>query len=229
MNQFTKCVRQNTDRGIYRTLIQLRRIIQRDIVHRNVVRHVFETGWEFFRKRHQEELLIPFGRALAWSYVLNNRQTDAVHLLRLIQEGGSPFRWSTRILSQQPIQPIRELLEELVPEENSVDRKHISLDLDYPLVEIKRKFKQGVFRLSHIEQSTVLKDGILFRKDSIVMRKMPPYQQRFHPQHTFHYAFFRHSSAGHETMNRDVIQILAHGPTESYVRGGGTGLGSRNL
>ncbi|KAJ6026388.1 uncharacterized protein N7446_005011 [Penicillium canescens] len=224
---FAKYIRLKTDRGIYQVLIQLGRIIRRDIVHRDVVRHVFETGWEVFRQRHQEELLIPFGRAIAWSYVLNNRQADAVCLLQLIQKGEPPFGWSEKF-AQPPIQPIRELLGQLVSEENGVDRKYISSDLDHPLVEIKRKSNSSASCLNHIEQSALLKDGILFRENSIVMRKSTPYPPRVSSKHMFHYNLFRHGSISNETMNRDVMKALAHQPTDSYA-GGGQHRSLRNL
>lgn len=125
-------------------LIQLSQIIRQDIVHRDIVRHIFETGWEIFRQRHQEELLIPFGRALAWSYVLNERQADAICLLQTIQKGEPPFEWSTRTSSQLPTQPISELLDQLVSEEKGVDRMYINSDLDHPLVEIHGKSKPSL-------------------------------------------------------------------------------------
>jgi hypothetical protein len=57
---FAKYIHLRTDWEIYNVLIQLGQIIRRDIVHRDIVRLIFETGWEIFRQRHQEELLIPF-------------------------------------------------------------------------------------------------------------------------------------------------------------------------
>ena len=160
---FSRYARLKTDRAIYKVLIQLKWIIQRDIIHRDLVRSIFEAGWKLFREKHREELLIPFGRALAWSFVLDDRESDAIRLLRLIQKGDPPFGWSTSTLSQLPIQPIGELLKQLLAEENSDGTKHVYPDLDLPLVEIKRKSKQSA---SHIilndnERTTLLRDGIL--------------------------------------------------------------------
>lgn len=185
---FVKCRRLKPNRGIYRALIQLRQIIQRDIVQRDVVRYVFETGWELFRQKNQEELLIPFGRALAWSYVLDDRQADAVCLLQLILEGKPPFGWSRREISLPPIQPIRQLLEQLVSEGNEVDTKYISPFMDSRLVEIKIRSKEKDPFLNNIEQANLLKDGILFRKNSIVMRSKPYSLLTYHrhiPRHAF--------------------------------------------
>jgi hypothetical protein len=75
------------------------------------------------------------------------------------------------------------------------------------LVEIKGKSKQSTLYLNHIEQRTLLKDGILFRKNSIVMRKTKTYPLRTYPQHMFHSGFFRRGSICNETMNRDVMKL----------------------
>ena len=37
-------------------------------IRREIVEDVFIMGWELFRTRNLEELLLPLGRALAWSY-----------------------------------------------------------------------------------------------------------------------------------------------------------------
>ncbi|KAJ5730162.1 uncharacterized protein N7483_004670 [Penicillium malachiteum] len=176
---FAKYISVKAECRIFEILVQLRGVIRRDIVQRDVVRDIFETGWKFFRQRSQEEPLIPFGRALAWSYVLHNRQPDAVNLLDLIQKGDPPFRQSIEISSQTLIQPVRELYEKLVSGKNGVDRQYISSDPDYPLVEIKRKINRksraSALHLNDTEQGTFSNAGILFRKNSIVMRKRRPY------------------------------------------------------
>lgn len=82
--------------------MQLKRVIQRDIISRDLAR----CNEDFLEKRHLEELLIPFGRTLAWSFVLDNHKSDAVSLLRLIEGALPSFGWSPKILSQVPIQPV---------------------------------------------------------------------------------------------------------------------------
>jgi hypothetical protein len=216
---FAQYLYPRTDWGTYRVLIQLSQIIRRDIVHRDIVRHIFETGWEMFRQRHQEELLIPFGKALAWSYVLNERRADAICLLQLIQKGEPPFGWSTRTSSQQPIQPIRELLDQLVSEENGVDRMYISSDLDHPLVEINGYSKLS---LNDKERAILLRDGIIFRETSIVMRKRKPCPPRASSKtmvpSSLRYTLYRYRGRTcNETMNRDAVEALAHQPPSSYA------------
>ena len=174
------------------------------------MRSIFEAGWKLFRQKHQEELLIPFGRALAWSFVLDDRESDAIRLLRLIQKGDPPFGWSTSTLSQLPIQPIGELLKQLLAEENSDGTKHVYPDLDLPLVEIKRKSKQSA---SHIilndnERTTLLRDGILFRDQSIVVRySRQPRPQKMHPFHRFFPL-----RPNNYIVNWDIGKILCHHP-----------------
>lgn len=222
---FAKYLRLNTDRELYRVLTQLSWIVRRAIVRRDVVCHIFEIGWEIFKQKHQEELLIPFGRALAWSYVLDDRRSDAVCLLQLIQNGEPPFGWSMRSSSQLPLQPIRDLLEHLDSEGNGVDGTYISSDLKYPLVEFKRKPKRGAIYLSDSEQNDLLKNGILFRENSIVMRMRQPYPMRPYPmrtsaKHMLNYTFYRREPMFNDTMNRDIVETLAHRPTRAYMRGG---------
>jgi hypothetical protein len=218
---FAKYTRLKANRGTYKVLTELGLIIRRDMVHRHVVQHIFETGWELFRKRDQEELLIPFGRGLAWSYVLDNRRPDAINLLRRIQKGEPPFKRSTRMQSQPPIQPIRELLEQLVSEESGSDRKHISSDLDHPLVEIKSKSIQIASHLvlSETERSTLLRDGILFTDQSIVVIKSKPNSLKTYPQHTFHHSLFRSRSIYNETTGGNIMEALAHRPPSCRKHG----------
>ena len=215
---FSRYTRLETDRVIYEVLIQLKHIIQRNIIHRDVVRSIFEAGWKLFREKHREELLIPFGGALARSFVLNDRESDAIHLLRLIQKGVPPFgwstgtlsRWSTSTPSQLPIQPIGELLKQLLAEENSDGTKHVYPDLDLPLVEIKRKSKQSAshIKLNDNERTTLLRDGILFRDQSIVVRysRQPCLQKMHH----FHRLFPLRPN--NYVVNWDIGKILCHRP-----------------
>ena len=213
---FAKYLHPKTDWGTYKVLIQLSQIIRRDIVHRDTVRHVFETGWEIFKQRHQEELLIPFGRALAWCYVLEYHRSDAICLLQLIKKGEPPFGWSTRTSSQRPIQPISELLDQLVSEENGVDRMYISSDLDHPLVEINGYSKLS---LNDKERAILLRNGILFRENSIVTRKRKPCPPRASSRPMFSsrpifssslaYTFYRRRILN-ETINGDAVEALAH-------------------
>ena len=94
--------------------------IRHAFVKREIVKEVFTMGWELFRKSDLEELLLPLGRALAWSYwregeaemeakttkvedgagavakweVTNeggNRKRDAVSLLKTLVYGQEPF------------------------------------------------------------------------------------------------------------------------------------------
>lgn len=221
---FAKYFRLNTEQELYKVLTQLSCIVRRGIVRSDFVCHIFEIGWGIFKQKYQE-LLIPFGRALAWSYVLDGRRGDAVCLLQLIQNGEPPFGWSMRSLSQLPLQPIRDLLEHLDSEGNGVDGTYVSSNLEYPLAEFKRKPKRSAIHLCHSEQSNLLKDGLLFRKNSIVMRTRQPYPMRPYPmrtsaKHMLNYTFYRRQPMLNDTMNRDIVEALAHRPTKAYAQAG---------
>jgi hypothetical protein len=100
-----------TDRAIFGALNALRFVIRQDVIQTNVAQSIFEAAWKLFKAKCREGLLIPFGRALAWSFVLNDRRSDAIEILRLICDGQKPFGWS----NQRPLttQPPRELLDQL--------------------------------------------------------------------------------------------------------------------
>lgn len=188
---FSRYARLKTDRVIYEVLTQLKHIIQRKIIHRDVVRSIFEAGWKLFREKHREELLIPFGGALARSFVLDDRESDAIRLLQLIQKGGPPFGWSTGTLSRWSTST------------PSHGTKHVYPDLGFPLVEIKRESKQSAshIELNDNERTTLLRDGILFRDQSIVVRyiRQPCLQKMPLRPRPNNYA-----------INRDILKDLCH-------------------
>ncbi|CAG8184745.1 unnamed protein product [Penicillium nalgiovense] len=198
---FAKYLHPKTDWGTYKVLIQLSQIIRRDIVHRDTT----SRGTTY-----------SIGRALAWSYVLDYHRNDAICLLQLIQKGEPPFGWSTITSSQRPIQPISELLDQLVSEENGVDRMYISSDLDHPLVEINGYSKLS---LNDKERAILLRNGILFRENSIVTRKRKPCPPRASSRPMFSsrpifssslaYTFYRRRILN-ETINGDAVEALAH-------------------
>lgn len=79
---------------LYGGLLQdLATLVRREVANRICVRSIFEDCWKEFKKKHLEELLIPVGRALAWSYVLNAQVDDAIKLLSKIMANDAPFEW----------------------------------------------------------------------------------------------------------------------------------------
>ncbi|KAJ2903307.1 hypothetical protein MKZ38_010124 [Zalerion maritima] len=71
--------------------------IRHDFMKREIVEELFTVGWQVFQQRDLEELLIPLGRALAWSYCLDGRDGDAVDLLTRIWHGRGPFHHTRAI------------------------------------------------------------------------------------------------------------------------------------
>jgi hypothetical protein len=114
---------------------------------------------------------------LARSFVLKNRQSDAVNLLQQIQDGEPPFGWSPELALRPPVYPVRELLQQLLTKEDGDDREILFPDSSFPLVEIKSKSKQNPsdINLNDTERAIFLRDGILFRERSIVVRRRKHY------------------------------------------------------
>jgi hypothetical protein len=216
-----------TDRAIYRALNALRFVIRQDIIQRNVARSIFTAGWTLFKAKCREELLIPFGRALAWSFVLNDRRSDAIEILRLICEGQKPFGWS----NQRPltIQPVRVLLDQLHAEENSYEGKNNGSGIDsprssdfgrLPLVEISSKktvWSASPTNLGQSEQANLWRYGILFRNQSIVMRHSKPSQLESRPgqfqRPPLHYRYHRRP----EPIDDDVLRHFRELMTSGYA------------
>lgn len=71
--------------------------IRMDVVDRDVARELFVVGWKIFQGKRLEELLLPLGRALAWSYCLDGlegstgREEEAFALLTALVHGDAPF------------------------------------------------------------------------------------------------------------------------------------------
>ena len=65
--------------------------VRHDFVKRDSAERIFILGWQVFRQRCAEELLIPVGRALAWSLCLDNRDQHAINLLEKIAHSDAPF------------------------------------------------------------------------------------------------------------------------------------------
>jgi hypothetical protein len=207
-----------TDHAIFGALNALRFVIRQDVIQRNVAQSIFEAAWKLFKAKCREELLIPFGRALAWSFVLNDRRSDAIEILRLICDGQKPFGWS----NQRPLttQPPRELLDQLRAEENQNEGKCTGSGIDsprssdfghLPLVEFKRR--KAVWSASHInlgksEQANLRRDGILFRDRSIVMRHSKPSPLESRPGQFRRLPLLYHYYRRLEPIDDDVFREL---------------------
>jgi hypothetical protein len=54
---------------------------------------LFRIGWQMYQRKQLEELLVPVGRSLAWTYCLDGRDEDAIALLNQTWRAGQ--RWLT--------------------------------------------------------------------------------------------------------------------------------------
>jgi hypothetical protein len=170
--------------AIYNALNSLEFIVRRDIIRRDVALSLFEATWKQFRAGHREELLIPFGRALAWSLVLNGRRSDASRLLQQIWDGFELFSPST---GRSPTyQPVRELLKQLLPPRTSA--KNTSTDILAATAELlfERQFealpvvtvasskitwqRACDVCLDNIELRQLLRNGVLFKGNAMVVK-----------------------------------------------------------
>jgi hypothetical protein len=174
--------------AIYNALNSLEFIVRRDIIRRDVALSLFEATWKQFRAGHREELLIPFGKALAWSLVLNGRRSDASRLLQQIWDGFELFSPST---GRSPTyQPVRELLKQLLPPRTSA--KNTSTDILAATAELsfKRQFealpvvtvasseitwqRACDVCLDNIDLGQLLRNGVLFKGNAMVVKYNHP-------------------------------------------------------
>lgn len=205
-----------SDRVIYKALIQLRQVIQRDIIDRDVARSIFELAWIIFRSNHQQEWLIPFGRALAWSFVLDNREPDGISVLHLIRDGLPPFEQSKE-KSQLPIQPIQALLEKLLSTHGKDSKLDGHAGFGFALLELPSRGNVSI-TLNDVERTTLLKDGILFKDRSIVVRHSRPQPLKMYPgfSHRGLPSYGPRDPGDSEATN--ILEILAHkGPSDHIL------------
>jgi hypothetical protein len=163
--------------------------IQHEFIGRDAAQAAFERGWSHLKDLQLEQLLIPVGRGLAWSYVLDHRSTDAICLLTKIWDGSQPFGWSTPTrppksyprgmynASRYPaaslphIQPLEELLNALLLEvgsepiisQSTPDLRELSFAVITP---------QGIFLVDL--EDTPLPHGILFEGEFTFVRLSNP-------------------------------------------------------
>src|SRR6187549_2571294 len=108
--------------------------IRHDFMERDHVQAVLlEQGWPLFQRLQLEELLLPLVGALAWTLYMDDRQADAVALLRMIGDGKQPFSPSNipelRNLQLGPptLIPVWTLLAELI---DGQDQARILSDIE---------------------------------------------------------------------------------------------------
>lgn len=171
------------ERKIYRLLRILEYVVKQNIVQRDIALAVLQDGWKLFASKEREQLLIPFGKALAWTYASNGRKSDAICLLQKTWDQGKPFHfkepvhtWSERPLT---LLPVKQLLDELHPIcRNSSPSTMVSREFreNVPIAEIQPrnvKWNVPMSRLNEYQRAKLMRNGILFEKSLILIKFSP--------------------------------------------------------
>lgn len=75
---------------------ELKFAIRYDFMAREVVQQLLELAWNLFRERHLEELLIHLVAGLAWTFCIDECESDAVALLKKVWNREHPFSSSLK-------------------------------------------------------------------------------------------------------------------------------------
>ncbi|KAF7586860.1 hypothetical protein BBP40_008226 [Aspergillus hancockii] len=84
---------RNAEKGSIFMIWQICSATQKVLIPRQNILDIFETWWQFLKRRHLEEVLIPIGVRLALS--LENCKSEAVKFLETIASGS--YGWATEI------------------------------------------------------------------------------------------------------------------------------------
>jgi hypothetical protein len=172
---------------VYCLLQTLQFIINKKIVQRDIVQSIFKDMWKVFAEKEQEQLLIPFGKALAWSYNLDGRKSDAIHLLKTIWDPNGPFTLKetqdTWLDRPSALIPVKSLLDRLDPADGSHSPSPAALkkfQKEVPIAkicleEIEWEVEWDTIRdqLDEFQQTKLMKNGILFGERFIMIKFSP--------------------------------------------------------
>lgn len=174
---------RQSESKVYDLLRILQFIIIQAIVQRDVARSIFQDGWKLLAEIEHEQLLIPFGKALAWSYALDERKSEAIHLLQNIWDQNEPFllkepedTWSGR---PSTLLPVKRLLDQLYPMDDSHSPTTTELQEfqeEVPIAKIcpgEIEWNATISQLDEFQQTQILKNGILFEKGFIMIKFSP--------------------------------------------------------
>lgn len=157
-------------------------VITHAIVKRDVARSMLEDMWKLFAEQKYGQLLIPFGKALALSYALDQREPDAIHLLQAIWDQSGAFileepedTWSGH---PSTLLPVKRLLYRHYPTEDSYSPTTTELQKfqKVPIAKIcpgEIEWDSTISRLNESQQNLLLRNGILFEKDFIMIKFSP--------------------------------------------------------
>lgn len=224
-------VRLDDDRNTYRLLHLLQFIISHAIIRRDVAISLFEDAWSLFKQKqythlfygqkNYEQILHPFGRALAWSLVLDGRQSDAIKLLQDIINGSGSFE-TKHIFDHPPtLQPLEELLQRLLSEQQDggLDTEPlISSDIEICMAKVDRT---GIVwdatdrDLKATDRRKLARQGILFRKKSILIPFSPSHH--VHELRSRHYLLNYAFGMRKKDLPGDPAYVLAHRRDDNVI------------
>jgi hypothetical protein len=158
-------------------------VIKQTTVQREVARSIFQDGWKLLAEIEYEQLLIPFGKALAWSYALDKRESEAIHLLQNMWDKNEPFLVKepryTRSRRPSTLLPVKRLLDQLHPMDDSHSPTTTELQEfqeEVPIAKIcpgEIEWNTTISHLDEFQQTQLLKNGILFQEDFIMIKFSP--------------------------------------------------------
>ncbi|KAL2851096.1 hypothetical protein BJY01DRAFT_209467 [Aspergillus pseudoustus] len=170
---FHRRVYHDSDHGIYRALQMLKFIITQKIIQRDVALFIFKTAWPLFAAKEREQMLFPFGRALAWSFAKNEKQLDAVQILQDIWKEGQPFSW--KMTKHTPygrpltLLPLEMLLRQLQCEKQWPIETTSTLDTVSiaTITQTEVRWDIPITSICKSQQDFLLRTGILFTEGGI--------------------------------------------------------------
>ncbi|KAF3404139.1 hypothetical protein DPV78_003411 [Talaromyces pinophilus] len=166
----------------YDLLRILQFVIKQEIVQRDVARSILQDLWKLLAEKGYEQLLIPFGKALAWSYAKRGRELEAIRLLQNIWDQDEPFplkepedTWSGR---PSTLLPVKRLLDQLYPIDDSHSPTTTELHefQEVPIAKIRPgeiEWNATISQVDKSQQTQLLKNGILFERDFIMIKFSP--------------------------------------------------------
>jgi len=112
-----------------------------EFIRGKIVEEFLTVGWDLFRNKHLEELLLPLGTELARSYSQDGRKEEAIELLDKIANGREPFNCQSLLTewSRWPTVTMRPVLKLLSKLTGNKEVWIEALHEDICLAEIKGK------------------------------------------------------------------------------------------
>ncbi|KAL4891970.1 hypothetical protein BDV59DRAFT_180620 [Aspergillus ambiguus] len=228
-----RTVRLESDSSTYRLLRLLQFIISHKFIQRDVAMSLFESAWKLFKQKkythffywqtNYEQILYPFGRALAWSLVLDGCQSDAIKLLQDIINASGNFKTEHVFFDCPPtLRPLRGLLQRLLSEKSrsiSTAQYPIRHIVDIPVAKIDRTgivLEPTDMHVKKIDRMKLTQHGILFRKTSILIQFSP--FSHMHAYRSSHPLFLGYSAGiQKDDFSDDVARVLAHRQDDNVI------------